>query len=424
MEQIVIRGGNPLKGTIPISGAKNASLPLMACTLLTDDVLILENVPNLADITTLSELLMGHGTIITHRDVDDYSFTMSMQTADINSTLAPYELVRTMRASVLVLGPLLARKSKAKVSLPGGCAIGARPVDLHLKGLEALGAEIAIEDGYIVASAPNGLWGAEYEFPLVSVGATENIMMAATLAKGTTILHRVAREPEIVDLANCLNSMGAKISGAGTDVLTIEGVQSLHGTTHTVLPDRIEAGSFACVAGACNADITLTGIDADTLSVPLNILRRAGVKVEALENSIRIQGSNTLHGVDFTTDPYPAFPTDLQAQFMAMFTVASGSSVISETIFENRFMHVPELSRLGADILMDGNTATVRGVECLQGAEVMATDLRASMSLIIAGLKASGITRISRIYHLDRGYTGLEDKLKAIGADIKRVKAE
>ena len=420
MEQIVITGGNPLFGNINISGAKNAALPLMACALLTDEVLNLSNVPKLADIETLSKLLEGHGTKITHSNVEKYGFTLNMHTEEIISTVAPYELVCTMRASVLVLGPLLARKRQARVSLPGGCAIGARPVDLHLKGLEAMGASIEIVDGYIVASAPKGLQGAVYEFSVVSVGATENIMMAASLANGTTILHRSAREPEIVDLAKCLNAMGAKISGAGTDTIVIEGVDTLHGANHKVLADRIEAGSFACVAGACGGDITLTGIAPTTLDIPLGVLCRAGVEIIKGEDSIRIIGK-ALHGVDITTEPYPGFPTDLQAQFMAMFSVASGSSVISETIFENRFMHVPELSRLGANIALDGNVATVRGVEELHGTDVMATDLRASMGLVIAGLKAVGQTRISRIYHLDRGYSGLEEKLKAVGADIERI---
>ena len=420
MEQILITGGKTLSGVIHISGAKNAALPLMACALLTDEILNLSNVPNLADIETLSALLEGHGTKISHTDVEKYGFTLNMHTEEIISTVAPYELVCTMRASVLVLGPLLARKRQARVSLPGGCAIGARPVDLHLKGLEAMGASIEIVDGYIVASAPQGLQGAVYEFPVVSVGATENIMMAASLANGMTTLHRSAREPEIVDLAKCLNAMGAKVSGAGTDTIVIEGVSTLHGANHKVLADRIEAGSFACVAGACGGDITLKGIAPKTLDIPLDVLRRAGVEIIKGEDSIRIIGK-ALHGVDITTEPYPGFPTDLQAQFMAMFSVASGSSVISETIFENRFMHVPELSRLGADISLDGNVATVRGVDELHGTDVMATDLRASMCLVIAGLKASGQTRISRIYHLDRGYSGLEEKLKAVGANIERI---
>lgn len=420
MQAIQINGGNPLSGTVPISGAKNAALPLMITTLLTSETVILQNVPNLLDIKTLSGVLQGHGTDIVKTDVTDYGCNLHLRTTDIASATAPYDLVRTMRASVLVLGALLGRHGEAKVSLPGGCAIGTRPVNLHLEVMQTLGACINIEDGYIVATTKNGLVGGTYEFPFVSVGATENALLAAVLARGTSTFYRCAKEPEISDLAECLNKMGADISGAGTNVITVNGVSGLQGVTHTVLPDRIEAGSFACLAGIMGTHITLDNITADVLENPITHFRNAGVEVVQGDTSISFKGGNLI-GCDITTDVYPAFPTDLQAQFMAMFTLAQGTSVIKETIFENRFMHVPELLRLGARIDLDGNTATVTGVNGLCGAKVMATDLRASMCLVIAGAVAQGTTTISRIYHLDRGYTALEKKLSSIGMDIVRI---
>ncbi len=420
MYQMHINGGKPLSGTIPISGAKNAALKLMVASLLTAEPLILHNVPDLVDIATLGKVLGGHGTDIQKTAVTPYGCTMRLHTPAITSATAPYDLVRTMRASVLVLGALLGRYGHAKVSLPGGCAIGARPVDLHIKVMQVLGADIEIVDGYIVATAKTGLIGGEYEFPFVSVGATENALLAAVLANGTSTFSRCAKEPEIVDLAHCLNRMGAKITGAGTNVITVQGVPKLRGAAHTVLADRIEAGSFACIAGIMGADITLQNISADILQAPIATLQNIGVVVTENENSLSFKGNDIL-GCDITTDVYPAFPTDLQAQFMAMSTIAKGTSIIKETIFENRFMHVNELMRLGANIALTGNTATVTGVQHLHGAQVMATDLRASISLVIAGLVAQGRTVINRIYHLDRGYTALEHKLSAIGADIKRV---
>ncbi|MGB1361049.1 MAG: UDP-N-acetylglucosamine 1-carboxyvinyltransferase [Alphaproteobacteria bacterium] len=420
MEQIVINGGKPLGGSIEISGAKNAVLPLMATSILTDETVVLKNTPDLADIETLSGVLSGHGTAIEKSDITEYGFSLHLTTNEITSTTAPYELVRTMRASVLVLGPLLARMGEAKVSLPGGCAIGARPVDLHIKVMEALGATIEIEGGYIIATAKDGLKGAEYTFPIVSVGATENAVMAGVLADGTTVLKNSAQEPEITDLIDCLNSMGAKIT-MEADEITIIGVNKLSGTTHTVLADRIEAGSFACIAAMMGAEITLNNISPKILDVPLDILQSIGASVSTTDNSITVKGGD-IHPMDITTSPYPYFPTDLQAQYMALLCVASGTSNIYEKVFENRFMHVPELTRLGADIELDGDRAIIKGVANLTGAEVMATDLRASMSLVIAGLYAKGTTKINRIYHLDRGYAGLENKLSKIGADIKRVK--
>ncbi len=428
MDKIRITGGQRLTGTIQVGGAKNAALPLMCAALLSDEPLTLSNIPRLADITTLANLLLQHGV---HLSMDGDAagggmmqsgrrLTLTAET--ITSTEAPYDLVRKMRASVLVLGPLVARCGEARVSLPGGCAIGTRPVDLHIKGLEALGAVIELDQGYVVARAPKGLSGAEITFPFVSVGATENLMMAAALAKGTTRLVNAAREPEIVDLAVCLTAMGAKISGAGTDTIEIEGVAKLHAAEHRVLSDRIEAGSFLIAGAATAGDLLVEGADAGTLGAALETLRRAGAQITQEETGLRVQGPDRLEGVDMMTEPYPGYPTDLQAQFMAAMTRAIGASMISETIFENRFMHVPELLRMGANINLHGGSAMVRGVERLKGAQVMATDLRASMSLVIAALSAEGETTIGRVYHLDRGYERLESKLAACGARIERVR--
>ena len=421
MEKIVIKGNRPLSGEIEISGAKNAVLPLMAVSLLTNKKLLLKNVPDLADIKTLSGVLQGHGTQINKINEKEYGFDLELTTPEITSTTASYELVRTMRASVLVLGPLLARTGKAKVSLPGGCAIGARPVDLHIKAMRALGANVKISQGYIIATAPNGLKGGQYTFPAVSVGATENAIMASVLADGTTTLKNCAKEPEINDLIKCLVAMGAKISGVGTSVLKIKGVTSLDGNTHTVIADRIEAGSFACIAGIMKTEITLKNIEPDILQHPISVLKDIGVKTTINQNSISFKGQE-INPVDIETAPYPLFPTDLQAQFMALLCASNGTSEIDEQVFENRFMHIPELTRLGANITLKNDKAVITGVDNLQGAPVMATDLRASMSLVIAGLFAKDTTTINRIYHLDRGYAGLEHKLSKIGADIKRIK--
>lgn len=419
MDQLKIVGGKPLHGEIAISGAKNAALPLMIATILSDETLILNNSPDLADIQTLTRLLESFGT-----EVEFKNGTMKLTSAEITSTKADYDLVRKMRASVCVLGPLLARMGKAEVSLPGGCAIGTRPVDLHLTAMEALGAEILIENGYIHAHAPNGLTGAEITFEKVSVGATENALMAATLAKGTTVLRNAAKEPEVSDLAHCLNAMGAKITGIDTATLTIEGVEKLHGTTHAILPDRIEAGSYAIAAAMTGGNITLTNVRADSLDSFWKKLKNSGANVEIKDNeTVVVSSDGKLTGVDIMTEPYPGYPTDLQAQIMALNCIADGAGMITETIFENRFMHVPELCRLGANITVHGSaSALVRGVKQLKGAPVMATDLRASMALVLAGLVANGETTVSRIYHLDRGYDNLVGKLKACGADIKRVK--
>ncbi len=427
MDKIRIRGGNALKGTIRIGGAKNAALPLMAASLLTDEPLVLSNVPHLADITTLTNLLSQHGTQAALEGHDDEGGhagrVLSLTSRDITSTTAPYDLVRKMRASVLVLGPLLAREGEAIVSLPGGCAIGTRPVDIHLAGFEALGATIEVESGYIRASAPDGLKGARFAFPKVSVGATENVLLAASLAEGQTILENAAREPEITDLAECLIAMGAKIEGIGTDVLTVEGVDRLHGARHAIMPDRIEAGTYAMAAAITGGSVTLEGARLTHLDAAAAMLRRAGVTIDEIDAGIHVSRTNgALQGVDVQTDPHPGFPTDLQAQFLAMMTVAEGASMITETIFENRFMHVPELQRMGANINVQGRSALVRGVERLAGAPVMASDLRASASLVIAGLVAKGETEVLRIYHLDRGYERLEEKLRLVGADVERLK--
>ncbi len=428
MDKIRIRGGRPLHGSIPIGGAKNAALPLMTASLLTDEPLVLKNLPLLADITTLSHLLVQHGVSITMlgaESAEERGHVLELKARRIVSTTAPYDLVRKMRATVLVLGPLLARAGRARVSLPGGCAIGTRPVDLHLKALERLGATIELNQGYIEARAEKGLTGAEIVFPMVSVGATENILMAAALAEGETVLVNAAREPEIADLALCLNAMGAKITGAGTDRIRIEGVKRLHGATHSVIPDRIETGTYMMAAAITGGSLELLGADHGMVATVARVLEGAGVEVVETPNGIRVsRRANRLNGVDVTTAPFPGFPTDLQAQLMALMSTANGAAMITETIFENRFMHVPELTRMGADIAVNGASAMVRGVEKLTGAPVMATDLRASVSLVLAGLAAEGETTVNRVYHLDRGYERLEDKLAACGAEIERLPGE
>ncbi|MDP1725079.1 MAG: UDP-N-acetylglucosamine 1-carboxyvinyltransferase [Alphaproteobacteria bacterium] len=428
MDKIRVRGGIPLKGEIHISGAKNAALPLLVASLLTEETLTLSNLPHLLDITTLANLLVHHGVSISmdgSAPGGHVGRVLSLTAQNITSTVAPYDLVRRMRASILVLGPLVARFGHATVSMPGGCAIGTRPVDLHLKGLMDLGAEIDLSSGYIEAKAPNGLTGAHIVFPFVSVGATENLLMAATLAKGETVLSNAAREPEVSDLAHCLIAMGAKIEGVGTDTLRIQGVEKLHAASHTVLPDRIETGTYAIAAAITGGKIKLTGTRADTIQSLISVLTSAGVDVECHDDHIIVSAlDRPLKGIDITTEPYPGFATDLQAQFMALMSVANGASMISETIFENRFMHVPELRRMGADINVHHSAAIVRGVQELTGAPVMATDLRASVSLVLAGLVAKGETLIHRVYHLDRGYERLEEKLAACGADIMRIREE
>lgn len=428
MDQIIIKGGTPLRGRIEISGAKNAALPLLTASLLTEEPLTLSNLPHLADITTLINLLTQIGVSFElNGDAPNGGHTgrtVSATAETITSTTAPYDLVRKMRASVLVLGPLLARCGEARVSMPGGCAIGARPVDLHVAALEDLGAIIELNEGYVEARAPNGLKGAVITFPKVSVGATENLLMAATLARGTTVLNNAAREPEVIDLARCLTAMGAQISGIGTDRLEIEGVDRLHGAHHSVVVDRIELGTYMMAAAITRGDVELVGGSLDLLHAPSQVLAEAGIKLEATGQGIQVSMENgTLAGVDMMTEPFPGFPTDLQAQFMALMATAEGASMITETIFENRFMHVPELSRMGANINLHGSSAMVRGVKRLKGAPVMATDLRASVSLVLAALAAEGETTIHRVYHLDRGYERLEQKLAACGADIRRARA-
>jgi len=417
MDRIRIRGGRPLRGTVPISGAKNAVLALMPAALL-GGPLTLTNVPDLADTRTMAALLAQHGVEVAH---DRAAGRIALSGAAGNLE-APYDIVRKMRASVLVLGPLLARYGAARVSLPGGCAIGTRPVDLHLKGLEAMGASIALEGGYIDARAPEGgLRGARIIFPQISVGATENLLMAATLAHGETELVNAAREPEIEDLALCLMRMGARIEGIGTGTLRIEGVAALGPATHRVLGDRIEAGTYACAAAITGGELLLGGARIEHLGAVAKVLREAGVGLVEEPEGVRVTRLNGLHGVDVQTDPYPGFATDMQAQFMALMSLAEGASMITETIFENRFMHVPELTRMGARINYHGASAIVRGVPRLSGAPVMATDLRASVSLVLAGLAAEGETIVSRVYHLDRGYERVEAKLAAVGADIARL---
>ena len=421
MDRIRIRGGKTLKGEIRISGAKNAALPLMCTALLTDKEIRFDRVPDLADITTMTNLLAQHGVEVTTK-LSGKERSVTVCGNNITDTTAPYDLVRKMRASVLVLGPLVARHGQARVSLPGGCAIGTRPVDLHIKGLQQLGAEIDLQEGYIVARAPKGLTGAEVTFPKVSVGATENLLMAAALAKGETHLINAAREPEITDLAKCLIGMGAKIEGLGTDHLKIQGVDSLHGTTHPVVADRIEAGTYAMAVAITNGDVELIGAQHDLIGSVISIMSQAGVEFTETPRGLRVKRTNgDLIGVDVMTEPFPGFPTDLQAQVMALMTTAQGASMITETIFENRFMHVPELTRMGASINVHGASAMVRGVKRLTGAPVMATDLRASVSLVLAGLVAEGDTILNRIYHLDRGYERLTHKLAACGAEIERL---
>jgi UDP-N-acetylglucosamine 1-carboxyvinyltransferase len=418
MDKIRIRGGRALNGSIVVGGAKNAALPLMAASILTDETLTLGNLPHLADIETLNRLLAQLGV-----DIALSGRRLSLSARRLSSTTAPYDLVRKMRASVLVLGPLVARERRARVSLPGGCAIGARPIDLHLKGLELMGAEIELSEGYVEARAPQGLRGAEITFPFVSVGATENLMMAAALAQGETVLKNAAREPEVQDLAHCLQAMGAEIEGIGTERITIRGVARLHGAQHEILPDRIETGTYAMAAAVTGGNLELTNTRLDLLDAALGALRCAGVSVAATTGGIRVQRTNSpLVGTDVMTEPFPGFPTDLQAQMMALMTTADGASMITETIFENRFMHVPELRRMGANITLHGGSAMVRGVKRLTAAPVMATDLRASVSLVIAGLAAEGDTVVNRVYHLDRGYERLEEKLAACGAEIERIR--
>jgi UDP-N-acetylglucosamine 1-carboxyvinyltransferase len=421
MDRIRIRGGKTLKGEIRISGAKNAALPLMCTALLTDKEIRFDRIPDLADITTMTNLLAQHGVEVTTR-LSGKERSVTVCGNNITDTTAPYDLVRKMRASVLVLGPLVARHGQARVSLPGGCAIGTRPVDLHIKGLQQLGAEIDLQEGYIVARAPRGLTGAEVTFPKVSVGATENLLMAAALAKGETHLINAAREPEITDLAKCLIGMGARIEGLGTDHLKVQGVDSLHGTTHPVVADRIEAGTYAMAVAITNGDVELVGAQHDLIGSVISTMSQAGVEFSETPRGLRVKRTNgDLVGVDVMTEPFPGFPTDLQAQMMALMTTAAGASMITETIFENRFMHVPELTRMGASINVHGASAMVRGVKRLTGAPVMATDLRASVSLVLAGLVAEGDTILNRIYHLDRGYERLTQKLAACGAEIERL---
>jgi UDP-N-acetylglucosamine 1-carboxyvinyltransferase len=420
MDRIRIRGGVPLDGVIPIGGAKNAALPLMAASLLTRQTLILQNLPDLADIATMANLLVQHGVALAPA-ADERA--LELRAEHITSTTAPYDLVRKMRASVLVLGPLVARCGRARVSLPGGCAIGTRPVDLHIKGLQQLGATIELREGYIDARAPKGLKGTEIVFPAVSVGATENLLMAAVLAEGKTVLVNAAREPEIGDLAACLSAMGARIEGIGTGRLEITGVDRLHGATHTIIPDRIETGTYLMAAAATGGAVRLSGTRLDLVAMVAHVLGEAGVDITPTADGLTVCRSNgRLTGVDIMTEPYPGFPTDLQAQAMALMATAEGAAMITETIFENRFMHVPELMRMGANISVHRASALVRGVTRLLGAPVMATDLRASVSLVVAGLVAEGETVINRVYHLDRGYERLEEKLAACGARIERLR--
>jgi UDP-N-acetylglucosamine 1-carboxyvinyltransferase len=417
MDKLVIQGGVRLEGEVAISGAKNAALPILCASLLTRDTLSVENVPHLRDVTTMLSLLGQMGVDISV----DKKVGVQLRASGISQAIAPYELVKTMRASVLTLGPLLARCGEARVSLPGGCAIGLRPVDQHIKGLQAMGATINIEHGDMIARAGR-LKGARICADVVTVTGTENLMMAATLADGTTIIENAAREPEVVDLAACLEAMGAKIQGAGSDVIKIEGVERLHGAHHRVMPDRIETGTFLVAAAATGGEIRVTGTRADILEAVLEKLRECGAHVDAGADSIHLKMNGTLQAVNVRTAPYPAFPTDMQAQFMALNSVASGTALITETIFENRFMHVQELKRLGADIEFEGNTAVVKGVPRLEGAAVMATDLRASASLVLGGLIAGGTTTVERVYHLDRGYERIEEKLSRVGARISRVR--
>jgi len=427
MDKIRITGGVPLKGIIPISGAKNAALPLMAASLLTDESLVLSNVPYLADIVTMANLLAQHGVMLGMNNAAHGKFTnggrvLSLNAGNINNLTAPYELVRTMRASVLVLGPLLARFGAAKVSLPGGCAIGTRPIDLHLKALEQMGAQIDLRDGYIHAKVADRLKGAVIQFEKISVGATENILMAACLAEGETVLHNAAREPEVCDLAHCLQKMGAQIEGIGCEIMRITGVKELRGCEYSVIADRIETGSFAAAVAITGGDVELVGANVEHLQAVIEKFELAGTQVMETGRGLRIRRTaGRIQGIDIMTQPYSGFPTDMQAQMMALLAVADGASMVTETIFENRYMHVPELARMGANIVLHGASAMIRGVPHLTGAEVMATDLRASVSLVIAALAAQGETTIHRVYHLDRGYERLEEKLAACGAQIERI---
>jgi UDP-N-acetylglucosamine 1-carboxyvinyltransferase len=419
MDSIIIRGGRPLSGEIEIAGAKNAALALMPAALLSEEPLTLTNTPRLSDIRTMTTLLQSLGAEVSA--LQDGRVQAMACHGEVNH-VAEYDIVRKMRASNLVLGPLLARTGRAVVSLPGGCAIGARPMDIHIEGLEALGAEVALKDGYLHATAPRGLTGARLDFPFASVGATENVMMAATLARGTTVMTNAAREPEIVDLATCLRRMGARISGDGTGEITVEGVDRLHGATHPVVADRIELGTYMLAPVIAGGEVTCLGGRLDLVGAFAEKLDEAGVQVQETTRGLHVARRNGRpRAVDVTTAPFPGFPTDLQAQMMAMLCFAEGTSVLEERIFENRFMHAPELTRMGAEIEVQGGTATVQGVAGLKGAPVMATDLRASVSLILAGLAAEGETQVNRVYHLDRGYEAVEDKLGGVGADIERV---
>jgi UDP-N-acetylglucosamine 1-carboxyvinyltransferase len=422
MDRIRIHGGRPLEGEIPIGGAKNAALPLMTAGMLTDERLVLTNVPLLADIATMAQLVAQHGCTVEPGPAAAPCSERSLSIGGgITNTEAPYDIVRKMRASILVLGPLLARVGEARVSLPGGCAIGTRPVDLHLKGLEQMGAEITLDGGYITAKAPSGLRGATIVMPFTSVGATENLLMAAALADGQTVLANAAREPEITDLARCLIAMGAEISGLGTDRLVVIGAKRLHGATHRIIADRIETGTYACAAVITGGDVRLQGASLEHLGSVAAALVEAGAEISEADGALHVRRLDGLRGVDAMTEPYPGFPTDMQAQFMAVMAVAEGAAMVTETIFENRFMHVPELNRMGARINVHGASAIIRGVSALSGAPVMATDLRASVSLVLAGLAARGDTVVNRVYHLDRGYEALEQKLAACGANIERI---
>ncbi|WP_310468945.1 UDP-N-acetylglucosamine 1-carboxyvinyltransferase [Sphingomonas sp.] len=423
MDSIWIQGGKRLEGKIPISGAKNAALTLLPCALLTADKLTLSNLPRLADVDSFGHLLNGLGvsTSVAGVKKGEFGRRMTLQASEIASTVAPYDMVRKMRASILVLGPMLARAGESTVSLPGGCAIGDRPIDLHLRALEAIGADIELAAGYVKATAPNGrLPGGDYTFPVVSVGATENALMAAVLATGRSQLFNAAREPEIADLCNLLVAMGGKIDGIGSSHLIIDGVEGLHGADYAVMPDRIEAGSYACAAGITGGSIELVGARAEDMLAITNALAQAGLIVEFCDAGIKVSADGKLRPLALSTAPFPGFPTDMQAQFMAMLAMADGESFLEETIFENRYMHVPELRRMGANIEVRGRSALVHGVEGMTGAQVMATDLRASMSLVLAGLCAEGETEVLRVYHLDRGYERLEEKLSAVGATIER----
>jgi UDP-N-acetylglucosamine 1-carboxyvinyltransferase len=424
MDKIIIHGGKRLSGRVPVSGAKNSALTLIPCALLTDEPLTLRNLPRLADIDGFQHLMnqFGVSTTIAGSRPEDFGRMMTLEATRITGSTAPYELVRKMRASILVLGPLLARMGEATVSLPGGCAIGNRPIDLHLKALEAFGARIELAAGYVRALAPDGgLPGGEYDFPVVSVGATENALMGAATARGTCRLRNAAREPEIVDLCNLLVVMGAEIEGIGSSDLTVHGVERLHGATYQVMPDRIEAGSYACAAAITGGEVTLVGARPEEMSATSHALRNAGVIVETVKDGMRVAADGALKAINLSTAPYPGFATDMQAQLMALLARAEGTSVLNETIFENRYMHVPELNRMGAHIETSGRTAIVHGVPRMHGAQVMATDLRASMSLVIAGLAAEGETQVHRLYHLDRGYERLEEKLALLGAQVERI---